>query len=104
MDTTAERHIRRDAAAVAKGKRPLLPTNDSYSVDSRELQTAAWWPAPDASDLPMVGDIKWSGKQDGEGSRRLSGEIHVNPDLKPGFQVPEFKTYVRFNSFNTVSS
>jgi hypothetical protein len=57
----------------------------------RALKPAVWW-------RPR-GDVKLP-----SGERRLSGEIHVPPTLKPGMQTPEFDIYVRPGSFSGTAS
>jgi hypothetical protein len=58
------------------------PLNASYYGEFRSTQSASWW-TPRASDKKLD-----------PSSRRLMGEIHVDPRLKPGLQTPEFRIFV----------
>lgn len=75
MYARSAKHEKREANSKRPHREP-----STFEIDKRHLQRAQWWPAPE-SHL--------------DGTRRLMGEIHVSPGLKPAMLTPEFKTYVR---------
>lgn len=78
--------VRADRAATRPKSRRVGSGNEQYYIDTRLLQSAVWQTANTQEDH----DID-------EGSRMLRGEIHLHPQICPGFEAETIKLYYSVN-------